>query len=104
MTPWETLEDESPVMKDFASIWRPADKIVYSTSLESVSTTRTRLERTFDPRAVEQLKTASHRDLSIGGPGLATSAIRAGLIDEWHLFLTPVVVGGGTAYSRMACA
>lgn len=97
MAAWETLEDERPSMKDFASIWRSADKIVYSTSLESVSTARTRLERTFEPRAVEELKTASDRDLSIGGPGLAVHATRAGLIDEWNVFVTPVIVGGGTA-------
>jgi dihydrofolate reductase len=82
-------------MRDFATIWQAADKVVYSTTLETVITNRTRLEREFDPVAVQRLKTASARDILIGGPALAASAFAAGLVDECHLFLTPVVVGGG---------
>jgi dihydrofolate reductase len=95
---WETMntEDEPPVIQDFARIWRAADKIVYSTTLETVSTARTRIARTFDPDAIGRLKAATEGDVSIGGPGLAAHAIRAGLVDEWHLFLLPAVVGGGT--------
>jgi dihydrofolate reductase len=95
---WETMntEDDPPFIQDFARIWRAADKIVYSTTLETVSSARTRIERAFDPDAIGRLKTATEGDVSIGGPGLAAHAIRAGLIDEWHLFLVPVMVGGGT--------
>ena len=98
MTAWETMQtvDEPPVMKDFAEIWQAANKIVYSTTLDAVSSARTRIERNFDAEAVRQLKAASDSDLSIGGPGLAAHAIEAGLVDEYHLFLAPVVVGGGT--------
>jgi dihydrofolate reductase len=92
---WETvsLEGESPAVKDWAGIWRSADKIVYSTTLRSPSTVRTRIEPRFDPEAIRELKRRG--DVSIGGPTLAASAIRAGLVDEYQLFLTPVVVGGG---------
>ena len=83
-------------MKDYAEIWRAADKIVYSRSLEKVSSARTRLERTFDPDAVREMKAAAERDISVGGPELAAQAIRAGLVDEIHLFVSPIVVGGGT--------
>jgi dihydrofolate reductase len=94
---WETLPlaGQSRVMTDFAGIWRAADKVVYSTTLRAPSTARTRIEPRFDPEAVRALK--EHGDVSVGGPGLAASAIRAGLVDEYHLLLTPVVVGGGTA-------
>jgi dihydrofolate reductase len=68
---------------------------VYSRTLETVSTTRTRIERDFDPEAVRQMKARAGRDISVGGPDLAAQAIRAGLVDEWHLFVTPIVVGGG---------
>ena len=81
-------------MRDFAEIWHAADKVVYSTTLETVSTARTRLERAFDADAVRALK--AERDISVGGPGLAAEALRAGLVDEYHVFLSPVVVGGGT--------
>jgi riboflavin biosynthesis pyrimidine reductase len=84
------------VIADFAAIWRAADKIVYSRSLERVASDRTRLERAFDPDAIRQLKATSGRDLSVGGPELAGQALRAGLVDEVHLFLSPIVVGGGT--------
>lgn len=95
---WETLETagQPPFIEDFAEIWREADKIVYSTTLETVSTARTRLERTFDPSAVRRLKSGAERDLSVGGPDLAAHAIEAGLVDEYRLFVVPVVVGGGT--------
>jgi dihydrofolate reductase len=96
---WETahaIADQPPCIQDFAQIWRAADKIVYSTTLETVSTARTRVERDFDPDAVRQMKATAGRDLSVGGPALATQAIKAGLVDEYHLFITPVVVGGGT--------
>jgi dihydrofolate reductase len=98
MAVWETfdLDDEPEVMRDFAAIWRAADKIVYSATLPAVSTPRTRLERTFEPGAVRRLKEAARRDLGIGGPTLAAAAFAAGLVDECHLFLHPVSVGGGT--------
>jgi dihydrofolate reductase len=95
MVYWETVADQSPVVQDFAEIWQTADKIVYSRTLESVSSARTRVEREFDPDAVRQLKASAGRDISVGGPELAAQAIRAGLVDELHLFVTPVVVGGG---------
>ena len=97
MVGWETMRlDGVPVMEDYAGIWKAADKIVYSTTLETVSTARTRLERAFDPEAVRRLKASAARDISVGGPGLAGQALAAGLVDECHLFLAPVVVGGGT--------
>ncbi len=98
MNAWETdasLMEESPITRDFAEIWQAADKIVYSKTLESVSTKRTRLERDFDPDAVRQLKAAAGADIAIGGANLAAQAFRAGLIDECHLFLNPIVAGGG---------
>lgn len=96
---WETMPDlaaQPEVIRDFAGIWRAADKIVYSTTLAAVSSARTRLERSFDPAAVAALKESSERDLTVGGPGLAASAFRAGLVDECQLFLAPTLVGGGT--------
>jgi dihydrofolate reductase len=98
MVAWETAHtfaDQRPVMQDFAKIWQAADKVVYSRTLAVVSSARTRIERDFDPEAVRQLKASAGRDLSVGGPHLAAEAIRAGLVDEYHLFLTPFVVGGG---------
>ena len=98
MDVWETdhtLADHSPVTRDFAQIWQAADKIVYSKTLETASTTRTRIERDFDPEVVRQMKARAGRDISVGGPELAAQAIKAGLVDEWHLFVTPIVVGGG---------
>ncbi len=92
-----TDDGQRPVSRDYAQIWRAADKIVYSTTLPAVSSTRTRLERDFDVDAVRQLKASADHDISLGGPGLAATAIAAGLVDELHLFLTPIVVGGGTA-------
>jgi dihydrofolate reductase len=99
MTGWETdpsLAARSDLMRDFAEIWQAADKIVYSTTLEQPSTAKTRIEPVFDPAAVRQLKASAARDLTVGGPTLAAHAFAAGLIDECHLFLAPIVVGGGT--------
>ena len=96
MVAWETIDDEQPFMKDYAKIWRAAEKIVYSRSLEKVSSARTRLERTFDPDAVLEMKAAAEHDITVGGPKLAAQAIRGGLVDEIHLFVSPIVVGGGT--------
>ena len=98
MVGWETdptLADESPVMRDFAEVWRSADKVVYSTSLDSVSTTKTRIERVFDPAAVRQMKASARHDLAVGGPALAAHAFRAGLVDECHVYVVPIIVGGG---------
>jgi dihydrofolate reductase len=98
MAPWETAHtfaDQRPVMQDFAQIWQAADKIVYSRTLETVSSARTRIEPGFDPEAVRQMKTQAERDITVGGPGLAAQAIKAGLVDEFHLFFVPIVVGGG---------
>ena len=94
LVPWETIDDPAPAMRDFAQIWRAADKVVYSRTLEAPSSARTRIEREFDPEAVRRMK--AEGELSIGGPELAGHAIRAGLVDELRLFLSPVVVGGGT--------
>jgi dihydrofolate reductase len=96
---WETIDtgpEQAPVIRDFAEIWLASDKVVYSRTLEAVPTARTRLERGFDPEAVRALKGDADQDLTVGGPGLAAEALRAGLVDEIHLFLSPVVVGGGT--------
>jgi dihydrofolate reductase len=98
MVYWETahtLPGQEPVVEDFAEIWQAADKIVYSKTLETVSSARTRIERDFDAEAVRQLKASAERDITVGGPGLAGQAIKAGLVDEYHLFLTPIVVGAG---------
>ena len=95
---WETAHtfaDQRPVMQDFAKIWQAADKVVSSTTLAAVSSARTRIERDFDLEAVRRMKASAGRDLSVGGPHLAAEAIRAGLVDEYQLFLTPFVVGGG---------
>jgi dihydrofolate reductase len=98
MVAWETVAGQPPVIQDFAEIWRAADKVVYSRTLETASSARTRLERDFDPEAVRQMKAQAGRDITVGGPGLAAQAIRAGLVDEYHLFLAPVVVGGGRPF------
>jgi dihydrofolate reductase len=96
---WETahtLADQSPAGLDFARIWRAADKIVYSTTLQSADTAKTRVERAFDPAQVRKLKETAIRDLTVGGPHLTAQAIAAGLVDEYQLFVVPAVVGGGT--------
>jgi dihydrofolate reductase len=97
MLAWENLQlaDQPPFIRDFAEMWHAADKIVYTRTLDTVSSAKTRLERAFDPDAVRQLKVAAERDLAIGGPELAAHAFRSGLVDELHLFLAPIVVGGG---------
>jgi dihydrofolate reductase len=97
MAAWESiaLADQPPFMRDFAEMWRAADKVVYSRTLETVSTARTRIERDFDPEAVRQIKASAARDLAVAGPELAAQAFKAGLVDECHLFLAPIVVGGG---------
>ncbi|TDX03281.1 dihydrofolate reductase family protein [Kribbella sp. VKM Ac-2566] len=96
MSYWETADDPAPVSREYAEIWRAADKIVYSRSLPAVTTARTRLEREFTPDGVAQLKQSSPTAISIGGANLGGQALLAGLVDEIHLFLVPVVVGGGT--------
>jgi dihydrofolate reductase len=98
MRVWEHAEsfaDGNPVVQDYASVWKSAEKVVYSHSLENVSSTRTRIERRLDPEAVQQMKASAQRDMSVGGPTLAGQAIKAGLVDECSLFLNPVIVGGG---------
>jgi dihydrofolate reductase len=95
MAAWETITDQTPHTRDYAEIWRAADKVVYSRTLETPSSARTRIERDFDPEAVRQMKAAAGSDLSVSGPGLAAHAFRAGLVDECRLFVTPIVVGGG---------
>ncbi|MGB8381473.1 MAG: dihydrofolate reductase family protein [Dermatophilaceae bacterium] len=98
---WESAggdADQPPVIKDFATIWQAADKVVYSTTLQAPTTARTRVEREFDPDAVRRMKATADRDLGVGGPHLAARAIRAGLVDEWQLVLAPVVVGSGTHF------
>jgi dihydrofolate reductase len=98
MVAWEnahTFADQRPFMQDFATIWQAADKIVYSKTLTTVESARTRIERDFEPDAIRQLKARAARDLSVGGPELAARALGAGLVDELHLFLTPIVVGDG---------
>lgn len=98
MAYWETVRpggDQAAVSRDFAEIWRAAEKIVYSRTLQTLSSERTRIERDFGPAAIRRLKQSSARDISIGGAELAGKAIAAGLVDECHLFLSPVLVGGG---------
>ena len=90
-----TRTDQPSVEEDYAGIWQAADKIVYSKTLQTPSTARTRIEHQFNPDVVRQLKLAAERDISVGGPDLAAEVIRAGLVDEIGLFLNPIVVGGG---------
>jgi len=99
MVAWETLDgpgDLPPFIEDFARTWRAASKIVYSSTLDAVSSARTRIERRFDPAAIRRMKEEAVGYISVGGPGLAAQAIRAGLVDEYQLFVAPVMVGGGT--------
>jgi dihydrofolate reductase len=98
---WETAHTEPdvpPHILQYARDWQAADKIVYSTTLKSVSSEKTRIERTFDPDAVRTLKEESDHDMSVDGPTLAAQAIAAGLVDEYHLFITTSVVGGGKRF------
>ena len=92
---WETAHGPPAHVEDFSEIWRAADKIVYSRTLETASTARTRIEREFDPEAVRRMKDEAGSDLVVGGPELAAQAIEASLVDEYQLFMAPVVVGGG---------
>jgi dihydrofolate reductase len=95
---WETMDtgpDQPPVVRDFAHVWQAADKVVYSRTLQSAASARTRIERDFDPDAVRRMKAGAERDLMVGGPELAGLAIGAGLVDACHLLLSPIVVGGG---------
>jgi dihydrofolate reductase len=97
---WDTAptgNGEPSAEQEYAQIWQAAEKIIYSTSLESVSTARTRIERDFDPEAIERMKTTAAVDIAVGGATLAAQALGMGLVDECHFFLSPVVVGGGTA-------
>jgi dihydrofolate reductase len=98
MVIWETMDHPHPVMRDYAEIWRSAEKVVYSTTLDEVSSERTRLEREFDPEAVRSLVASAERDVSVGGAGLAAAALEAGLVDELRLTVAPAVVGGGTRW------
>lgn len=99
MVYWETASakpgDQPEVMREFAQIWRAAEKIVYSQTLQAVSSVRTRIEREFDPGAIRRLKESSGADITIGGPELAGQAMSAGLVEECHLLLNPIVLGGG---------
>ena len=100
MMVWETdpdLAGQSPLMLDFAQVWQAADKIVYSRTLGAVSTRKTQIERNFEPEAIRRLKDSVQQDIHIGGAELAAQAFRAGLIDECHLFIKPIIVGGGKA-------
>ena len=101
MVYWETTHtepDQRPFILEYARLWRAANKIVYSATLNAVASERTRIERTFDPEAVRQLKAESDLDLAVNGPHLAAQAIRAGLVDEYQLFVGPAIVGGGNPF------
>ena len=101
MAVWETpdvIPNPTAAMLEFVPIWQAAEKIVYSTTLQTVSMAKTRLERRFDADVVRDLKVGATRDLAVGGPALAAHAIRAGLVDEYHLLIAPVIAGGGNPY------
>jgi dihydrofolate reductase len=98
MVYWETahtLADQPRFVQQFAEIWQAADKVVYSKTLETIASARSRIERDFDPEAVRQMKATAGRDITVGGPALAAQAFAAGVVDECHLFIAPIVVGGG---------
>jgi dihydrofolate reductase len=97
------LDQQPSYVQEFAEIWQAAEKIVYSRTLETVSTARTRIERHFDPEAIRQLKAESERNLTVGGPELAAQAIGAALVDEYELFVVPVVVGAGKQFPPRQC-
>jgi len=101
MAVWETPEviPHLPAAAlEFVPIWQAADKIVYSRTLQTVSTPKTRLERNFDAEVVREIKAGATRDIAVGGPTLAAHAIRAGLVDEYHLLIAPIIAGGGNPY------
>lgn len=101
MMEWETADrrpGQDSLIKDFAKVWRAANKVVYSTTLDAVSTARTQLKRTFDVQEVEHMKVALEQDIDISGPCLARNAVRAGLVDEFQLYVHPVMVGGGRRF------
>src|ERR1700737_3031132 len=98
-----TAAGQASALEDYAAIWQAADKVVYSKTLETASSARTRIERQFDPGAVRHMKASAGRDLSVGGPDLAPQASRAGLVDEFHFFVVPIVVGGGNASPPTQC-
>jgi dihydrofolate reductase len=101
MVAWENpsaFAQEPPYIQDFAELWKAADKVVFSRTLDRPSSQRTRIEREFDADAVRQLKADAGQDLAVGGPELAASAIRAGLVDEFQMFISPVAVAGGKKY------
>jgi dihydrofolate reductase len=100
MAVWETMDgpEQSDVVRDFSRIWRQADKVVFSRTLDAVSTPRTRIVREFDPDSIRTMKAAADRDLTVGGPQLAGQALAAGLVDECQLFVVPEIVGGGTRW------
>lgn len=100
MSVWETPDviPMTGVALEYVPIWQAAEKIVYSTTLQTVSTAKTRIERKFDADAVRELKERATRNIGVGGPGLAAHAIRAGLVDEFHLLIAPVVAGSGNPY------
>lgn len=98
MVYWETaqtLADEPPCVRDFTELWKAADKVVYSTSLDTVSSAKTRIERKFDSTVIQEMKSSKERDITVSGPNLAAQAFKAGLVDECQLYLTPIVLGGG---------
>jgi dihydrofolate reductase len=97
MVYWETLStrDQPSHIRDYTQIWQAADKVVYSRGLPTVASARTRIERDFDPDAIRRMKDSATSDLSIGGPELAGQALRAGVVDEFAVFVAPVVVGAG---------
>jgi len=101
MAVWETpdvIPHLTAVALEFAPIWRAAEKIVYSTTLQTVSTAKTRLERKFEADVVRKLKAGATRNIAVGGPAFAAHAIRAGLVDEYHLLIAPIIAGGGNPY------
>ena len=94
---WESMDvyGQPPYTRDFAELWRAAEKIVYSRNLDKASSAKTRIERNFDPAAIRLMKSRVDRDITVGGPHLAAQAFKAGLVDEIHLLLTPILIGGG---------
>src|ERR671935_2262248 len=97
---WETADEipnQAGEIRDFAGIWRAADKVVFSKTLKDVSTAKTRIERDFDPEAIRRMKAMTKRDISVAGPDLAAHAIKSGLVDDWLLFLVPILAGRGKA-------